>query len=159
ARVHRAAQDDLGQDPSCRAAAARGQPARPGRARGARGRMGRREVTAMRARAGMATAVVAAWALAAPMARADAPGPPGVDGLRARIAGVLLRGQVPGAGIALVEGEQIVWTGGVGVADRASGAPVTADTLFRTGSITKSFIALALVRLAEQGRVDLDAPV
>ncbi|MGE5307385.1 MAG: serine hydrolase domain-containing protein [Hyphomicrobiales bacterium] len=68
---------------------------------------------------------------------------------------MLLRVHVPGAGIALVDGQRILWAGGVGVADRASGRPVTADTLFRVGSVTKSFVELALVRLAEQGRVDL----
>jgi CubicO group peptidase (beta-lactamase class C family) len=92
------------------------------------------------------------------VAFAEAP-PRNLDELRARIARVLLREHVPGAGIALVDGQRILWAGGVGVADRASGRPVTADTLFRVGSITKSFVALALVRLAEQGRVDLRARV
>jgi CubicO group peptidase (beta-lactamase class C family) len=95
---------------------------------------------------------------AARVAVAEAP-PRDIDELRARVARVLLREHVPGAGIALVDGDRIVWAGGVGVADRATGQPVTADTLFRAGSITKSFIALALVKLAERGRVDLDAPV
>lgn len=89
---------------------------------------------------------------------AEAP-PRNLDELRARVARVLLREHVPGAGIALIDGPRILWAGGVGTADRASGRPVTADTLFRTGSITKSFVALALVRLAEQGRVDLNARV
>lgn len=92
------------------------------------------------------------------VAAAEAP-PRDIDELRAKISGILLREQVPGAGIALVDGDQILWAGGVGVADRATGRPVTADTLFRTGSITKSFVALALVQLAEQGRIDLAAPV
>lgn len=67
--------------------------------------------------------------------------------------------QVPGAGIALIEGDQIAWVGGVGVADRATGQPVTADTLFRVGSITKPLIALAYMRLVEQGRVALGTRV
>ena len=75
------------------------------------------------------------------------------------MARILLREQIPGAGIALVDGDRILWAGGVGVADRATGRPVTADTLFRVGSISKNFVALALVKLAEQGRVDLRAPV
>jgi CubicO group peptidase (beta-lactamase class C family) len=89
---------------------------------------------------------------------AEAP-PRTIDELRAKISGILLREGVPGAGIALIDGDQILWAGGVGVADRATGRPVTADTLFRVGSITKSFVALALVQLAEQGRIDLQAPV
>ena len=88
-----------------------------------------------------------------------APPPRDLDELRAAIAAILSREQIPGAGIALVEGDRILWAGGIGVADRATGRLVTADTLFRTGSLTKSFIALAFVRLAEQGRVDLGARV
>jgi CubicO group peptidase (beta-lactamase class C family) len=91
-------------------------------------------------------------------AAADAP-PRDIDELRARVMRVLLREQVPGAGIALVDGDRVIWAGGVGLADTATRRPVTADTLFRVGSISKSFLALALVRLAEQARVDLRAPI
>ncbi|HMG54427.1 MAG TPA: serine hydrolase domain-containing protein [Kofleriaceae bacterium] len=96
--------------------------------------------------------------VASSVAAAEAP-PRDIDELRAKIARVLLREQVPGAGIALIDGDRILWAGGVGLADRATGAPVTADTLFRVGSITKSFVALALVVFAERGRIDLRAPV
>src|SRR6185295_10662425 len=109
----------------------------------------------MKAAAALVLGVV--WGLSAPV-RAEAPSR-NLDELRARISGVLLRERVPGVGIALVEGDQVVWAGGVGVSDRATGRPVTADTLFRVASITKSFIGLAFVRLAERGRVDLRARV
>jgi CubicO group peptidase (beta-lactamase class C family) len=105
-----------------------------------------------------ATCLVVLAVLGASPAAAESP-PRNLDELRARVARVLLREQVPGAGIALVDGDQIVWAGGVGVANRATGEPVTADTLFRVGSITKGFIGLAFVKLAEQGRVDLRARV
>ena len=85
--------------------------------------------------------------------------PSTIDELRARISGVLLRAQVPGAGLALIDRSGAVWTGGVGIADVATQRPVTADTLFRVASITKSFVALALMILSERGRVDLNAPV
>jgi CubicO group peptidase (beta-lactamase class C family) len=101
---------------------------------------------------------VLAIAISAGAAEAEAP-PRSIDELRARIAGVLLRERVPGVGIALVDDDGIVWAGGVGVADRARNLPVTADTLFRVGSITKSFIGLAFLRLAERGRIDLRARV
>src|SRR4051812_41886044 len=90
------------------------------------------------------------------LAAADAP-PRDLDELRAQVAAILRREQVPGAGIALVEGERILWAGGVGIADRVTGRPVTDGTLFRTGSITKSVMGLAFVKLAEQGRLDLGA--
>ena len=47
---------------------------------------------------------------------------------------------------------------GHGVADIASRTPVTEDTVFRIGSITKTFTAIAVMQLAEQGLVGLDAP-
>ncbi len=51
------------------------------------------------------------------------------------------------------------WAGGVGVADRDTRRPVDADTLFRVGSVSKTFVAMALVQLYEDGQIDLDAPV
>jgi CubicO group peptidase (beta-lactamase class C family) len=85
--------------------------------------------------------------------------PRDVDELRARIAEIMKQEHLVGAGIALIERDRVVWTGGVGLADRERELPVTADTLFRVGSITKSFVVLALIRLVEQGRLDLDTPV
>ncbi|HEX2572516.1 MAG TPA: serine hydrolase domain-containing protein [Polyangia bacterium] len=82
-----------------------------------------------------------------------------IERLRSRVAGVLASEGVPGAGIALVAQGRVVWAGGVGVADRATGRPVTAETLFRVGSITKSVVALGLLRLVEEGRLSLGARV
>lgn len=45
-----------------------------------------------------------------------------------------------------------------GLADIASNRPITEDTVFRIGSVTKLFTALAIMQLVEQGLVDLDAP-
>jgi CubicO group peptidase (beta-lactamase class C family) len=48
---------------------------------------------------------------------------------------------------------------GYGLADAAAGRPVDADTAFGIGSITKLLVALAAMRLVEQGHLDLDDPV
>jgi CubicO group peptidase (beta-lactamase class C family) len=96
---------------------------------------------------------------ATPVSAAALDRPRSLDELKARIAGVLARTHVPGAGLALVARDRVLWAGGVGLADRDTGRPVGVDTLFRVGSITKSFVALALVKLSEQGRIELDAPV
>ena len=66
---------------------------------------------------------------------------------------------VPGFALTLVSGSGGLQTGTGGVADRDSGRAVTADTLFRIGSITKTFNALAVSLLVEQGRLDLDTPL
>lgn len=112
----------------------------------------------MKAGVALAVALVVRILTLATPAAAEAP-PRDIDELRAKIARVLLRRHVPGAGIALVDGDRIVWAGGVGLADVDRRRPVTADTLFRVGSISKSFLGLTLVKLAEQGRIDLRAPV
>jgi CubicO group peptidase (beta-lactamase class C family) len=65
----------------------------------------------------------------------------------------------PGAAVAVVSGDRLVFAKGFGVANIETGAPVTPDTLFRVGSVTKMFTAAVLVTLAEKGRIKLDEPI
>ncbi|HEY7034826.1 MAG TPA: serine hydrolase domain-containing protein [Thermomicrobiales bacterium] len=53
----------------------------------------------------------------------------------------------------------IEWSGAAGVADRATGEPLTPDRTFRIASNTKTYTAAAVLRLAEEGRLALDAPI
>jgi CubicO group peptidase (beta-lactamase class C family) len=85
---------------------------------------------------------------------ADAPGD--LDELRARIAAVLERDHVPGAAIALVGRDGPLWVGGVGVRDLDTRAPMDGDTVFRVGSLSKSVVALGVMRLVDQGKLDVD---
>jgi len=64
---------------------------------------------------------------------------------------------VPGAGIALISGGQVLWCGGIGKANLAQNRDVTCDTEFRVGSISKTFVSLALLKLEEEGRVNLQS--
>jgi CubicO group peptidase (beta-lactamase class C family) len=66
--------------------------------------------------------------------------------------------RIPGLALAIVKGDQIVYLKGYGRADQ-SGRPVTPQTPFLIGSITKTFTALAVMQLVEAGKVELDAPV
>lgn len=99
-----------------------------------------------------------AWAGTAAQA-ANEPWPRSLDELRAAAQKVLDETGVPGAGLALVRQSGVEWAGGVGLADRDRRTPVTADTHFRAGSISKTFVAMALVQLSEDGDVDLDTPI
>ena len=65
----------------------------------------------------------------------------------------------PGAAIAIVKGDRIVYQKGMGVANVETGQPVTPDMLFRVGSVTKMFTTAALVMLAEEGRLRLADPI
>ena len=87
------------------------------------------------------------------------PWPTTVDQFRSAVQKVLVDTGVPGAGLALVRQAGVEWAGGVGLADRDRRTPVTGDTHFRAGSISKTFIAMALVQLSEDGDLDLDTPL
>jgi CubicO group peptidase (beta-lactamase class C family) len=65
---------------------------------------------------------------------------------------------IPGVALAIIKGDQIVYLKGYGRADQ-SGHPVTPQTPFLIGSITKTFTALAVMQLVEAGQIELDAPV
>jgi CubicO group peptidase (beta-lactamase class C family) len=66
---------------------------------------------------------------------------------------------VPGVAVAQVRDGALTWSKGYGKADTATEVPVTADTVFQVASISKSVSAWGVMRLVEQGRLDLDAPV
>src|SRR6266403_2085614 len=70
---------------------------------------------------------------------------------------VLNKEHVPGAGVALVANGAVLWCGGIGDADITTKRPVSCDTEFRVGSISKTFVALALLKLQEEGKINLYA--
>ena len=65
---------------------------------------------------------------------------------------------VPGAVVALTDGETVVEVAH-GISNLRTQVPVTTDTVFQLGSITKLFTASAVMALVDQGSVELDAPV
>ncbi|NNJ32852.1 serine hydrolase domain-containing protein [Lacrimispora defluvii] len=79
--------------------------------------------------------------------------------LDARIPKLMQRYGIPGVNIALVQNEQIVYTMAYGDADREAGRKMTIDMPMRVQSISKSVTALAVLKLAEEGRLNLDDPV
>jgi len=66
---------------------------------------------------------------------------------------------VPGLSIAIVKDGILEYTRGFGSRDLEKNLPMTPDTLFGIGSISKSFTALAVNLLVEQGKLDLNDPV
>jgi serine beta-lactamase-like protein LACTB, mitochondrial len=77
----------------------------------------------------------------------------------AAIAELMQKHQVPGLSVAIVQEGQIVWLKGYGKANLEHDIPVTPATMFRLASVSKPVTALAVLRLVEQGKLDLDAPV
>jgi CubicO group peptidase (beta-lactamase class C family) len=66
--------------------------------------------------------------------------------------------QVPAVGIAVIHAGRLVWAGGFGRVSRG-GPPVTADTLFQAGSVSKAITAAAVMSLVRAHKLDLDVDV
>jgi CubicO group peptidase (beta-lactamase class C family) len=91
-------------------------------------------------------------------ADADAPQPSAPAGaIDQFVQGWMTANGVPGLAVAVTRDTHVVHLRGYG--DAGNGRPVTPDTQFLVASLSKSFTALAVLQLAEEGRVELDAPV
>lgn len=69
------------------------------------------------------------------------------------------RQQMPGAVLGIIIDGDLVWVKAAGVRETNDRAPVTPDTVFRIASMTKSFTALSILKLRDQGKLSLDDPV
>jgi CubicO group peptidase (beta-lactamase class C family) len=87
----------------------------------------------------------------------ELPHPKTLEEMQKAMKDVAEKAHVTGAGVALVSNGELLWCGGIGKADVAANRDVTCDTEFRVGSISKTFVALALVKLQEEGKINLYA--
>src|SRR5262249_47593195 len=97
---------------------------------------------------------------------------PATSELDAAINGVIQRHHLTGLSIGIVKDWKLVYAKGFGVARLAkeqggglaaketanAGKPITTHSLFHMASVTKTFVATAIMQLVEQGKIDLDAP-
>jgi D-alanyl-D-alanine carboxypeptidase len=67
--------------------------------------------------------------------------------------------QLPGVAVAVTRAGAVVKVAGYGLADVENEVPVTPQTVFQIQSVTKQFVAAAIMLLVEEGKVDLDAKV
>lgn len=66
---------------------------------------------------------------------------------------------VTGLQYAIMDKGKIVLSGSTGVRDKASHAPITKDTMFGIGSVSKMYVTAAVMMLADAGKVDIDQPL
>jgi len=86
--------------------------------------------------------------------------PPSIDGQVDRLAAEAMASlHEPSLAISIVNDGQLIFAKGYGVSDVENNVPATADTVYRIASLSKSLTATAAMRLVEEGRLDLDAPV
>lgn len=84
---------------------------------------------------------------------------PTIQKITALIGDRMAASKIVGLGIALVDGQKVVWQQGFGYADKAGEVPAAPDTVFELGSISKPLTAIAVMQLAERGKLDINRPV
>jgi CubicO group peptidase (beta-lactamase class C family) len=95
----------------------------------------------------------------APGKTKPAPAKPALDGFDAVVGQVMAEWKVPGLAMAVVRDGEVIFSKGYGYRDVEKKLPVTPQTLFAIGSITKSFTVTGLGLLADEGKLDWDKPV
>ncbi len=81
-----------------------------------------------------------------------------IEVLESFISGLIESGASPALSVSVVKGDRLVWAKGFGLADLATAGPASPRTSYLWFSMTKIVTATAVVRLAEGGKLDLDAP-
>lgn len=94
-------------------------------------------------------------AVAKPTPRTD----PDYSALEQVVAAELKEKHTPGAVVAIVSDERIVYAKAFGLANVETNAPMKQEMLFRIGSTTKMFTAAAMVKLSEAGKIKLNEPI
>ena len=75
------------------------------------------------------------------------------------IAALMEKAGVPGLSIAVIRGGKTVWTGSFGVRTEVTKKPVTEDTMFNVGSLSKPVFAYGVLKLIDAGKLKLDEPL
>ena len=81
------------------------------------------------------------------------------SGVSAAVKTMMRKGGVPGVSLVVVSRDGVLLAGGWGLADRSANRSAAASTAYLWFSMTKIVTATAALRLADEGRLDLDAPV
>ncbi|MEZ5426069.1 MAG: serine hydrolase domain-containing protein [Pyrinomonadaceae bacterium] len=82
-----------------------------------------------------------------------------VNDLEPEIRRAMIEGHIPSATIALISGDQVIWTGAYGESNLRVRTPATKDTVYLIGSTFKAMSTVALLQQMEKGKFKLDDPV
>ncbi len=89
----------------------------------------------------------------------DKDNPAVISDLKTKIPELMEKGRVPGLQIALIRDGKIVYQEEFGIKNTATGEPVTSETIFEAASLTKPFFAYVVMKLVDEGVLDLDTPL
>ncbi len=98
----------------------------------------------------LATLILVVSAIAQPI------NPPSVDAV---VQEALKAWNVPGAAVAIIRGNEVLYVKGYGVKDLRTAQPITTDTIFAIGSTSKAFTTTAMAMLVDEGKMNWDDPV
>ncbi len=105
----------------------------------------------------------AAFVVLLPLAAQEKPqGPAGrasIARLERDLPGLMREAEIPGLAIATVSGGKLAWHGNFGVKNSKTGEPVTEETIFEAASLSKPVFTYAVLKLVDQGKLALDAPL
>jgi CubicO group peptidase (beta-lactamase class C family) len=92
-------------------------------------------------------------------AQTPVPTPKSLDDFDAIVTKAMAEAKIPGLSVAIVRDGKVVYAKGFGYRDVERKLPVTTDTLFAIGSVSKSFTSLVFGILNDEGKVDWDRPI
>jgi CubicO group peptidase (beta-lactamase class C family) len=108
----------------------------------------------------LAIALLGAAAFAPPLhAQSPRSGATGRDTVDRFVAAEMARKHIPGVSLAVVRRGRVIRAEGYGVADLEHAVPVTPQTVFKIGSVSKQFLATGIMLLAQDGRLSVDDPI
>ncbi len=102
---------------------------------------------------------LSAICLAAPAAGPPRLSPGAAEEISRVVTARMLSAKIPGLTVAVGLHTRLAWVRGFGTADLENSVAAGADTVYRIGSISKPITAVAVMQLAERGKLDLDAPI
>ncbi len=110
---------------------------------------------------------VLTWLLASIVLAQTTPTPPTSEAVLARlrtdlepaINSEIKQGHLPGLVIGVVKSGRLIYAQGFGVRKIGESSPTTSRSLFHMASVTKTFVATAVMQLVESGKIDLEAPL
>ena len=82
-----------------------------------------------------------------------------IAALQKRVPELLSEATIPGLSLALIRDGKTYWEHAFGVRDEKTGLPVTGETIFEAASLSKPVFAYGVLKLVDQGKLDLDAPL
>ncbi|HRH41503.1 MAG TPA: serine hydrolase [Pyrinomonadaceae bacterium] len=82
-----------------------------------------------------------------------------IESLEKDIPNLMKQADIPGMSAALVRDGKLVWSKGFGVKNAETNEPVTNETIFEAASLSKVVFAYGVLKLVDEGKIDLDTPL